>query len=80
MVWNKPPRDPARIPGVLVAIGDLWRLPANQDLRAGQLLLNVLRKERPGLTNEELEQRLWSIEDDALILLLRGALEGARRS
>jgi hypothetical protein len=50
-------RDPARIPVMLVAIGELWA--KNPDWRLGQLMVNTVRP--------DLGRSLFYIEDDVLL-------------
>jgi hypothetical protein len=54
-------RDPARIPVMLVALGELWA--KNPDWRLGQMLLNAAN--RPDISS------LFNMEDD---VLLRGVV------
>jgi len=55
---NMIPRDPNRIPEVLLLIGEVWE--KQPDLRLGQLLLNYLEVQTPC-------PELYYIEDDALL-------------
>jgi hypothetical protein len=50
-------RDPARIPVMLVALGELWA--KNPDWRLGQLMVNTVRP--------DLGRNLFYIEDDQLL-------------
>lgn len=74
-IWAKP-RPPERIPEILEALDQAWSQPVNVDQRLGQLLINVIRSaEDNRMTPEDIERRLWGIEDDRLLGLLRAERE-----
>lgn len=58
-------RNPERIPLILTALERRWR--EQPDLRLGQLLTVLLRRELPDLPPEEEGRRLFNVEDTQLL-------------
>jgi hypothetical protein len=58
-------RDPDRIPAVLAALERRWK--EQPDLRLGQLLVALLRRQISNLSTAEEGRRLFNVEDSQLL-------------
>jgi len=58
---GRPPRDPARIAGLLKALEEVWR--DYPDWRLGQIIVNATRYSRPSFVCPE----IFHLEDDDML-------------